>query len=184
MGLDQYIYRTTKKRWKAHLEFKKLSEKYFGLVSKMEADIEWKKFLESLPRRENPRYDSDYDFDKFTKEHKNFISRYKKECRNIAKSIGMKVDKQLGPKFEDRKYGLSKEEDPVDEIMYWRKNWDLHKYIIDNFWPDKEHDNLVDIPLTRKDIKKMIKDGMEVGTFREILKELDKDHVVYYWPWY
>ena len=180
MGLDQYIYRTTKKRWKAHLEFEKLHKKYNGLVVKLESDTEWKKFLDSLPKKEN----GTYDFDKFTSEHKKGISRYKRECRDIEKKLGIKVNKELKPKFEDREYGLGKKSDPVEEVMYWRKNYYLHKYIVDNFWKDKENDNLVNIPLRRKDIKKMIADRVEPDTFKAILKMLDKDHVVWYWPWY
>jgi hypothetical protein len=182
MGLDQYIYRTTKKRWNAHLEFEKLCKKYFGLVKKLEDEMEWEKFLGSLPKKENPRYDSDYDFEKFTRKQNGVISRYKRECRKIAKSLDLKLDG--GPKFQDKKYGLNSKDDSVEEVMYWRKEWGLHKYIVDNFWKDKENDNLVYIPLRRKDIKKMISDGVFPETFEELLGGLDKDHVLYYHPWY
>lgn len=180
MGLDQYIYRTTKKRWKAHLEFEELRKKYNGLVKKLESEKKWNDFIISLPKKEY----GGYAFDNFTDEQKNGVSRYRRECRKIAKRLGLKVDKGLCPKFEDEKYGLSQENDPVEEIMYWRKNWDLHKYIVENFWDDEEHDNLVNIPLRKCDIKKMINDHVEVETFKAIMKKLDKDHVIYYWPWY
>jgi hypothetical protein len=180
MGLDQYIYRTTKKRWKAHLEFEKVCKEYDSLVEKLSSEKKWNDFTISLPKKEN----GGYDWDKFTDEQKKGISRYKRECRKIAKGLDMKLDDQLGPKFEDKKYGLNSRDDLVEEVMYWRKEWGLHKYIVDNFWKDKENDNLVNIPLRRKDIKKMIADRVEPDTFKAILKMLDKDHVVWYWPWY
>ena len=180
MGLDHYIYRTTKKRWKAHLEFEKVCKKYDRLVEKLSSGKKWNDFMISLPKMEY----GGYAWDKFTDEQKRGISRYKRECRKIAKGLGLKLDKNLCAQFEDEKYGLNAESDPVEEVMYWRKNWDLHKYIVENFWDDEEHDNLVNIPLRKCDIKKMINDHVEVGTFKAIVKELDKDHVVWYWPWY
>ena len=180
MGLDQYIYRTTKKRWNAHLDFDKLCKKYYSSVKKLEDRTGLQEFLNSLPRDEKFTLDKK----RFSREQSRKISWYKRTFRSIAKDLGLKLDKNLAPKFESGKYGVTDKRDPVEEVMYWRKEWGLHNYIVANFWKDKENDNLVEIPLRRKDIRKMISDRMFPETFEELLKGLDKDHVLYYWPWY
>ena len=81
-----------------------------------------------------------------------------------------------------------------DEIGYWRKDWELHNYIIDNFWDDKENDNVVDIPLTKENVEQIIKwcssgdnsmyNEYTEETFKEALNAIKQGDVIYYHPWY
>ena len=59
----------------------------------------------------------------------------------------------------------------------------MRKYIIDNFWHDKDNDNLVDVFLTKSDLEKIVADGWG-DEFSDALKHWNDDYVVFYHPWY
>lgn len=84
---------------------------------------------------------------------------------------------------------------PGEELQYWRKNWVLHDFIVDNFCktdPDNPKwtgGNCERIYLTPDDINKIIKyfekkDDTIVDLFRQILDEWEDDTVIYYWGWF
>ena len=86
-------------------------------------------------------------------------------------------------------FGLNHKDDSVDEIGYWRKDWPLHQYIIDNFWHDKDNDNLREVYLDEEAIKAIIEaykhDGGDVSdSFRTALDIVRGGGVVFYWAWY
>lgn len=178
MGLDQYLYRTSKRRIEAGKKFEEMRQAYLKEGNALLDKPHWKEFLDSLPKTTAGHY----DYSAMTKEQKKQNWNMRRAMRRVAKKHDLVLDKHLQPIFSDEYFGLT-EADGCEEIGYWRKNWNLHKFIIDKFWADKENDNLVDVFLTRNDIERIIHHGY-IGGFEEALSRWDDDYVVFYHPWY
>ena len=178
MGLDQSLYRTTKKCHVAKIAFGKLRAEYDKKVEELYNSEAWKPFMESLPRNEFGYYAND----KFSAEQRKRVGVWLRGLHRIAKKVGIKLDKNRRPYLDNETYGL-KDEDRDEEIYYWRKNYSLHKFIRDNFLEDKENDNLVSIYLSKDDCEKIVAAGF-IGGFQEALDRWDDEHEIFYWPWY
>jgi len=174
MGLDQTIYRTTKKRLYAVQDYE----------SKVELLHEWfDKFLaesaDTLPKDENGFY---YE-DKFTKEQAELFKNLRVKLSDKAKELGISVTKENTIFLDSSRYGLG-EDDTFVSIANFSNEWLLHKFIVENFWSKDKRDNLIEIPLSKEALEKLIEAGFAPETFRYCLSVLDDNHVIYYWPWY
>lgn len=179
MGLDQYLFRTTKKRMAARDEYVSLSREYSETVDSLLEEPKWKSVIDSLPKTAG----GCLELGRMSPDQKKQWAKVRAACRMVAKKIGIAVGRGgTAPVFIPSAWGLT-DEDKVEELAYWRKNWELHKYIIDNFWSDKEHDNLIEVFLTRKMLCKIVSDGYTEG-FKQALDRWDENCVVFYHPWY
>ena len=175
MGLDQRLYLTTKVLHEVKIAFQKKANEYSRRALELEATEKWKNFVASLPINRFGIIDTE----NFSKEEKKKIGVFKRHLRKIAKDIGIELTRCYRPKFT-----CNLTDDKMDEcIGEWRKNWELHKFIVDNFLENKKHDNLVDIYLTKEDCEKIVSAGF-VGGFQNALDRLDDEHEVFYWAWY
>lgn len=181
MGLDQYLYMTTRETLSWRKEYNENVAKWEAAVeAALKADkTDWLAVFDSFPKDE---YEC-YDFGKFTPEQEKMRQRYiSLMCRTktkFAKKFGLELDDSeiLYPVRPD-------DLDSAEELCYWRKNWDLHNYIVEHFWEDKDNDNCVDIPLGKEQLKELVKAGFDPEVFTRAYESLDDDHVVYYHPWY
>lgn len=178
MGLDGHLYRTSKRRVEASKKFGEIRKAYSKDIEALVGKPKWKSLMDSLPKNEFGYH----DWKSYTNEQKVGVRNLRRAAHRVAKKHGLCLDRELRPIFDLDKYGLTSDDD-IEEIGYWRKNWELHNYIIDNFWKDKEHDNLVEVYLTKDDVKKIVSVGYKEG-FVEALSCWDDDHVVFYYPWY
>ena len=179
MGLDGYLYRTSKRRVDAAKKFHEIRRAYSEDIDLLMKKPRWKNLFDSLPKNEF----GNCDWKSFTDEQKKGIRYLRRAVGRVAKKHGLALDRDCRPIFDIEDFGLNHKVDGVDEIGYWRKNWSLHRYIIDNFWHDKDNDNLVEVYLTKDDVKKIVDAGYKEG-FVEALSCWDDDHVVFYYPWY
>ena len=117
------------------------------------------------------------------KEKRDLLASFKKDLRAKARALEGIVGVNLNYLYVVP-YG---EDDPVEEIGYWRKEWNLHKFIIENFG-DPNNDNLTEVYLDEAAISKIIdhyKDDTEYSdAFRQALYIVKGGGVVYYWAWY
>ena len=178
MGLDQTLFRTTKKCKEAKIAWQKLELEYLAEVKELDATEKWKTLFETLPRNKYGYLDPKMT----TSEQRKQIGVYRRTLRKIAKEVGIELTKNYRPWFNPSSYGL-KEEELDEPIADWRKDWPLHKFIVDNFLEDKKNDNLVSIYLTKEDCEKIVAAGF-VGGFQDALDRLDDEHEVFYWAWY
>lgn len=178
MGLDQSLYRTTKKCHAAKIAFIKKRAEYNKRIDEVFNSDKWKPFMESLPRDKSGYFDTD----KFTAEQRKMVGVWRRGLHRIAKEVGVKLNAQRNPYMDNETYGLTDADLDV-EIAYWRKNWELHKFIVDNFLENKEEDNLVAVYLTKEDCQKIVDAGFG-GGFQEAIDKWDDEHEVFYWPWY
>lgn len=182
MGLDQGLYRTSKKNFDSLSSSKKLSYEFKSQVAKLYSE-KYKSRWESLPRDEY----GDIDVQNLTNEQKDEFESMRKGFQSDRTSIASELNVRLDEYNEPIVDG-----DIGEEIGYWGKNWELHKYIIDNFWEDKEHDNVVDIPLTKENVEQIINwcttgdnyDDYTEEIFKEALNAIEQGDVIYYHPWY
>lgn len=180
MGLDQYLYRTTRETFNRRKEYDENVAKWEAATENaLKADkTDWLAVLDSFPKDEY----GGYDFGKFTPEQekirRQYVSLMRRTKVKFAKKFGLELDEEyLEPTLPD-------DLDSAEELCYWRKNWDLHNHIVEHFWEDKENDNCVDIPLGKEQLKELVKAGFDPDVFTRAYESLDDDHVVYYHPWY
>ena len=180
MGLDQNLYRTTKKRWEAMKDYERRAEGYRKAVDEASEKEGWWQFLRELPRG----VAGSYDREAFTGEQKARLDDIWSRCAAFANEAGVCVDVSgIWPVFDPERYNLG-EEDTVEELCYWRKNWPLHEFIVNNFLEPGAEDNCVDIPLDRDAVMKIIDAGLGNESFGKALYHLATGDVVYYHPWY
>ena len=117
------------------------------------------------------------------KEKRDLLASFKKDLRAKARALEGIVGVNLNylyvvPHGED---------DPVHTIGYWRKEWPLHKFIIENCG-DPNNDNLTEVYLDEAAITKIIDhyedDEHYSDPFRQALDIVKGGGVVYYWAWY
>lgn len=177
MGLDMYLKSTGHN----HRRINELA---------MERAKEFNVFRESLYASEQyvgladlPRRYGYLEVDKLTKEQRNLVATYKAELSKKAHALGGIMRCNCTYAFVIPKG----EEDPVHTIGYWRKEWPLHKFIIENFG-DKDNDNLTEVYLDEAALTTIIdhyKDNEEYcDPFRRALDIVKGGGVVYYWAWY
>ena len=184
MGLDQYLCRTSKKNFDAIIEAKKLRDEFNSRLEKL-YDEKYKEKFDALPM---DKYGYVHQ-ENLTNEQKVVLSdlqnQYWADVRAMASGMNVRLN-EFGEPIVDKV--------SADEIGYWRKDWELHNYIIDNFWEDKEHDNVVNIPLTKENVEQVIKwcssgdnsiyNDYTEETFKEALNAIKQGDVIYYHPWY
>ena len=178
MGLDQTLFRTTKKCKAAKIAFGKLQEEFYNREKELLSSANWKPFIDSLPKNNFGQL----DFGRFTSSQRKRLGIWRRNLHRIAKKIGIKLNEHRRPYMELSEYGLT-EADLDEPIAEWRKDWPLHKFIVDNFLEDKENDNLVPIYLSKVDCEKIVAAGF-VGGFQDALDRWDDEHEVFYWAWY
>lgn len=176
MGLDQYLYRTTKKRKDAITKFRELCMQYRAKVAEFDKTERVQNLLNVLARRRKG------EAKEILAEQKDEIEFVKGEYRRIAEEVGIRIDEEFEPEFEPSDYGLT-EKDNQRDLAYWRKEWPLHNFIIHNFG-NPQDDNLVEVWLDKEAMEKIIEAGYFQEEFRDAMTMLDEEHVVYYWPWY
>lgn len=179
MGLDQQLFRTTKKRKEATEKFNELSKQYRSCLRELEKQDRWQNLWDSLPLTEDKMR---YDVARFTDEQKKEIECLKETAKHIAEGFGIHIDEATMPDFEPSDFGLTNDDVNV-ELAYFDRDWDLHNFIIDNFG-DKENDNLVEVWLDRDAVDKIIDAGFYVDVFTQARTMIDDNHVLYYYPWY
>ena len=178
MGLDQTLFRTTRKCREAKEAFAKLKAEYYRRVEELAASDRWRPFMESLPK---DRFGG-FDPGRCSPEQRRRVGVWRRELRRIAKAVGIGLDEHRRPRMDAKAYGLG-DEDLDEPIWDWRKNWDLHMFIRENFLGEGEGDNLAAVYLTREDCERIVAAGFPEG-FREALDRWDDGHEVFYWAWY
>ena len=178
MGLDQYLYRTSKRRMEAVEKFDQLRAAFNEEGKALREKPKWKELMSSLPRNEFGYY----DWKSYTKEQKVGVRNMVRAYRRLAKKHGLKLNSDYEPIFNIEDFGLNYEDDDLEEIGYWRKEWGLHNYIINKFG-DPNNDNLVEIYFSKVGLEMIVADGYG-GPFKDALDRWDDDYVVFYHPWY
>ena len=180
MGLDQYLYVATRETLNQRKEYNENVAGWEAAVEKaLESDkTDWLALFDSFPKNEF----GNYDFERFTPEQEKMRQRY----ISLMRRTKIKFAKKFGLELDDSEilYPVRPDDlDNAEELYYWRKNWDLHNYIVEHFWEDKENDNCVDIPLGKEQLKELVKAGFDPEVFTQAY-DLDDDLVVFYHPWY
>lgn len=181
MGLDQYLCKTTRETFNRRKTYNENVAKWESAVeAALNADkTNWLAVFDSFPKNEY----GNYDFERFTPEQEKTRQRY----LSLMRRTKIKFAKKFSIELDDSEIPDPVRPDDLDnaeELYYWRKNWDLHNYIVEHFWDDKEHDNCVDIPLGKEQLKELADAGFDPEVFTQAYESLDDDHVVYYHPWY
>ena len=189
MGLDQYLYKTTKEDTERCIAFKKINDEFISRRGKLLND----KYDEIIKGFSQP--DGIFDEDKLTEEQKKEFdaarTEFHRECKEIADEIGATLCDDGSNEIaypEDLNWGY--------ELGYWRNDWPLHRFIVDNFG-NPDNDNLVEVYLNEEQIQKVIDwaksdgNGEEsydnrntIETFSIALSIVRDGGVVYYHPWY
>lgn len=173
MGLDMYLKSTgpnhrrvnelARERAKEFKDFScslYTSEKYSGL-----ADL--------------PREHGYVEFDKLSKEQRKLIAEYKFELMRKAHSLEGILRKDMSYAYLVKK----EESDSVHEIGYWRKEWPLHEFIVENFGNPKD-DNLREVYLDETALNQIIEAYPSEEAFKIALSIVKGGGVVFYMAWY
>ena len=75
MGLDGYLYRTSKRRVEATKKFNEIRKAYSAEIDRLMQKPKWKELFDSLPQDKFGRYDVDV-----------FTPEQKKGCRNAQRA--------------------------------------------------------------------------------------------------
>lgn len=189
MGMDSYLYSMNKSDFS---NIEKLQKKHITLKEEINSIIDsisqkHSEFKENVCRE---------TFEKFaTKEQIIKVDSLYDELNKLDNDIN---------DIEDEKQA---------ELMYWRKPYGLHAYIVKNFWKFKE-DNCVNIPLTKSNLQQILdemnsclnngfKPYSDTNMFGEntmwsiddlkctinIIKNImadydEEENVIYYYSWY
>lgn len=192
MGLDAYLYRTTKKRIEALDDFDQKNSKYRKWLGEYFEYETVKKLFESLPKVKSEYGEMEYfDWDGMTDKQRSDIEDIKAAIRSKAKEIGFSLNDELKAVFDPCSYGLDEDETNPYEIQYFDRDWELHNFIVDHYWntdknddKSKKNDNLTRIPLTSENLKEIAKAGFYPDVFKFASETVDENHVVYYYAWY
>lgn len=175
MGMDSYIYKTSKENFekytKQKLKVKELHDKATSFIDSLHKKYDIKDCSREI-LEEN-----------CTVEEINLVDSYIAEWRIENDAI---------------EYGIFSEE------FYWRKPYGLHRFITQKFLNVGEDNNCVHIPLSKENIETIInelksnptffeKGGMmwdsndtadAIGVFTRLLNEYSDDVVITYYSWY
>ena len=179
MGLDMYL-KSTGNNYRRVRELAKVRAKeFYDFSHSLHTSSEKYSELNALVGDAATKI----DFSKISKEQRDLIAGFKRELIRKAHSLEGILRKNMTYAY------LIKEEenDPVETIGYWGKEWSLHQYIVANFG-DKDHDNLTEVYLDEAAIERVIehyKDNeMYCEPFRLALKIVKGGGVVFYMAWY
>lgn len=190
MGMDSYLYKTSKSEYSKYKEYKKNYEE-----NHIKYENEYKEYKKYLEETFNINWEN-------LKCKEDFVAiigedNYKKWLELFHKLDGYSYDyKDFTP----------------EELYYWRKPWGMHSYIRDNFLADGEDDNCNRIPLSLDNLNQMVKEmerclnnyGVRspnnpfgednywddedlkyaIEVFKDVIKSYDEDTVIYYYSWY
>ena len=209
MGLDAYLYATTRKRFEAYEDFDRKCAEFLKWGDEFANTETVRRIFDSIPMVEVGKNAGCFDFGKMTEKQKHEVEWYKEQVLAKAKEFGLDLDKTYRPVFDEKKYGLGKERRYMDangrnvvmrsggveasedegkpfQIEYFDRDWKLHDFIVSSYWKPRgrDKDNLVRIPLTKEDLREIAEKGYYPDLFRFAAKFADEDHVVYYFPWY
>ena len=173
MGMDSYIYKSSKEEFKKYikqkLKVKELNDRYVSYINSLRKKYDIK---DELSREILEK--------KCTKEEVNLAESYIAEWLNNSDEI----------------------ENIFTEEFYWRKPYGLHQFITQKFLNAGEDDNCVHIPLSKENIETIINELKTNPTFFEnnmwdsddtiraiklftkILDEYSDDIVITYYSWY
>lgn len=176
MGLDMYLYATGKNhRRVSELAAKRAEE--FNDFAKIICEFDEYAPLQGVKRRDLT------DKNGADKEIRTLLASFKQTLRIKAHLLGGIVRPNMTYTYLPKK----DESDPVTEIGYWRKEWNLHDYIIENFG-DPKNDNLVDVYLDEAALAKIIEHckncDMDSDPFCNALAIVKGGGVVFYQAWY
>ena len=173
MGLDSYLYKTGS-RHRPMMERAATANSAYNAFSDALLHTDRFQPLKDLPTDLRGRLLNDL----LTDSQKDLIREYKDALADKAKELGGVIDDlmlfTLVVQEEDR--------DPVMEIGYWRKNWDLHNFIVEHYG-DPEDDNCREIYLDADALQTL---ASEFGCkeFEKALKVVNGGGVVFYYAWY
>lgn len=183
MGLDQYLYKTTKKERAIHEHNMSLEKTYNERVDKIWNE-KWKDILMKLPHDFNLW---NIRWNEVTPEQQKQVDEYNAELEAIKKELGYQKNEDEGG----------------EEVQYWRKAWTIHE-IICNVLNWGGCDNCERMYLTKDNIKKIIEEikkkeapkseydrwnpsnkSMDIEAFEEASKMLDDEETeIFYYAWY
>ena len=178
MGLDMFLYSTGKNFRRVGELAAEWAKEFCDFAHSLCEDERYIR-LKGVRRRDLT------DKNGTDKKVRTLLAAFKRELLAKAHSL----EGIVRPKSLDYAYLVKKdEEDPVTEIGYWRKEWNLHKYIIENFG-DLKHDNLVNVYLDEAALNQIIEAYQNDGgyfsdTFRNALAIMKGGGVVFYRVWY
>ena len=175
MGMDSYIYKSSKENFEKYSEHKlKVNELHDKAMS----------FIDSLRKK----YDIE---DKW--------SRASLEAKCTEEELNL-VDSYIA-EWQNEDY--EQEDSIFNEEYYWRKPYGLHQFITQKFLNAGEDDNCVHIPLSKENIETIINElktnptffedgGMwdsddtarAIKLFTQLLNEYSDDVVITYYSWY
>ena len=175
MGLDMYLYSTGQNHRSEMKRLKKLRKEFDNWADALFNSPQYSELDRLLTARSTAENNKLAPKDE--KQFQVLRSKYKTELKAKAESLGGVLGKCLDIQLPD------KNQDPVEEIGYWRKNYDLHKYIVRN-WGNQEDDDLVEIYLDEDAIEKMIETYPNEGVFKTAWSIVKCGGVVFYLAWY
>lgn len=172
MGLDAYLYTTTPKKFEERQTLRKKIDEYFKVVEDLNDKYDEIVF-DSLERDENGNYIKD----KLTPEQKKLVDEYDEKFKALFTPVWPN-------------------EDECKEVAYWRKDWDLHDFIVKK-WGFPEDDNDRDVLLTEERINEILAEltngclmdscnaVYSISAFKGVLRTAkSKGKVVFYYPNY
>ena len=177
MGLDAYLYSTTPRR-RQQLETERQRRKEYNEWANALIDSDKYKGFNDFPHGNGGRIDLDKCSDKQKEQYKKLFRRFKSELKKKAKSLGGFISDELH-------FSLAvpeSEQDLMDKLCYFDRNWELHNFIAENFG-DPKNDNLVEIYLDEAAITKIL-EKFPNPEFRTALSVVKGGGVVFYYAWY
>lgn len=186
MGMDSYLYKTTKEK---HSDYLVRKAKY------KEIHDEFQPFCDGLEKK--------YGKDLFNKEYDEIIKSLTSEELDYVHTIQRKTQELRNTDVEFTS----------EELAYWRKAWGMHKFICSLTTPSGTGADCERIVLSKEQIetmlaemKRCLDDGCKdvdydnnpfgkdeywdeddltytINVFTNVLNDYDENNVIYYWCW-
>lgn len=180
MGMDMFLYKTSKNHRKNRELAKAANKEFLQWCNNDFCNTEVVASIKNLPHLES----GTLDWSKMTDEGRKIVARCKSALRKKAHSLGGILRRDLTFAFlVNEDYKDPETGDPETEIGYWRKEYALHKFIINNFG-DPKNDNLEEVYLDEESLKKIIEKYPGEECFREALYIVRGGGEVFYKAWY
>ena len=178
MGLDMYLNATGKNHRRVQELARERAKEFEDFSSSLYTSEKYSG-LADLPCKHGY-----VEYDKLTNEQRKLVAEFKFELMRKAHSLEGILRKGMTYAYLVKK----EESDPVHEIGYWRKEWTLHQFIVENFG-DKDNDNCTEIYLDEAALTKIIGRYKDpecdyCEPFRKALDIVKDGGVVFYWAWY
>lgn len=180
MGLDSFLRSTGKRHRKQMALAKKLGAEFDDWVIKLYNSDKYAEF-NTFPQDTDGSHRVTLDLctEEQKARFKSLLEKFKGECREKAKALGGTLDEYV---FRFVLTIPEEERDPVDEIGYWRKDWNLHNFIV-KLCGDEKDDNLVEIYLDEAAITKVL-EQFPYQEFKTALDIVRGGGEVFYYAWY